>query len=241
MSTTLSLTESQTLAALRSLLLAILPAGIEVVKAQDNRVAMPAGPNFVTMTPLSRERLATNVNSAQDCAFNGSISGNTLTVASMILGAVTVGATLFGPNVLPGTTITGNGTGNGGVGTYTVNQAQTAPTEIMACGTQGMLQATRVTIQVDVYGPASADNAQIITTAFRDSYAVDQFASSGYDVSPLYADDAQQMPLIDGESQFEERYVIKCVLQANPIVSLPQQYAAALNVNVIDVDATYPA
>ena len=241
MSATLSLTESQTLAALRSFLLAILPTGIEVVTAQDNRVSMPAGPNFVALTPLARERLATNVDSAQDCAFNGSISGNTLTVESMILGAVTIGATLFGPNVLAGTTITGNATGNGGVGTYTVNQSQTASTEVMACGTQGMLQATRVTTQLDLYGPNSADYAQIVTTAFRDSYAVDQFVSSGYDVSPLYADDAQQLPLIDAESQYEDRWTIKCILQANPIVTLPQQYASQLNANIIDVDATYPA
>lgn len=240
MSATLSLTESQTLTALRSFLLSILPGGLEVIKAQNNRVAMPTGPNFVTMTPLSRERLATNVDSTQDCAFTGSISGNTLTASSMILGTITIGSTLFGPNVLAGTTVTGNGTGNGGVGTYTVNQPQTAPTEVMACGTQGMLQATKVTMQLDLYGPASSDNAQIVTTAFRDSYAVDQFSSSGYDVSPLYADDAQQMPLIDAESQYEDRWTIKCQLQCNPIVILPQQYASQLDVAVINVDATYP-
>ncbi|MFM0141736.1 phage neck terminator protein [Paraburkholderia sp. RL18-085-BIA-A] len=241
MSATLSLTESQTLTALRSFLLSVLPAGTEVVKGQDNRVSEPVGPNFVTMTPLLKSRLSTNVNTAQDCAFNGAISGNTLTVSSMILGAIALNATLFGPNVLVGTTITGNVTGNGGVGTYTVSPAQTVAQQVMACGTQTMLQATKVTVQIDVHGPNSSDNAQIITTAFRDSYATDFFQSTGYDVSPLYADDARQMPFLNGEQQIEERWSIDAVLQTNPVLTLPQQYASELNVNIIDVDATYPA
>lgn len=241
MSATLSLTESQTITALRLFLLSVLPAGTEVVKGQDNRVSEPVGPNFVTMTPLLKSRLSTNINTAQDCAFDGSISGNTLTVSSMILGTIALNATLFGPNVLAGTTITGNGTGSGGVGTYTVSQPQTVAQQVMACGTQTMLQATQVTIQLDLHGPNSADYAQIVTTAYRDSYAVDQFASSGFDVAPLYADDARQIPFLNGEQQVESRWVIDCVMQCNPVLTLPQQYASQLNVNVIDVDATYRA
>lgn len=240
MSATLSLTESQTVAALRSFLLAILPAGIEVIRAQGNQVAMPKGPNFVTLTPLSRERLATNVDSYEDCAFTGSISGTTLTVSDVSVGTIVVGATLFGPNVTAGTTITALGTGTGDIGTYTVSTSQTAASGVIACGSSNMLQATRVTVQVDAYGPASADYAQILTTTFRDSFAVDQFALSGFDVAPLYADDANQIPLIDGESQYESRWTIKCVLQCNPVVSFPLQFADALQVELIDVDAKYP-
>lgn len=63
--------------------------------------------------------------------FTGSITGTTLTVAanSVTTGAITMGQTLSGTGVLPGTTIVGFSSGAGGNvnegGTYTVNKAQT--------------------------------------------------------------------------------------------------------------------
>ena len=238
---TLSLTESQTLTALRTYLLSVLPAGTEVVRGQDNRVAEPQGANFVTMTPMLRERLGTNVDTFQDCAFTGSISGTTLTVTAMSLGAITVGATLFGTNVVAGTTITAFGTGSGGVGTYTISQPQTVSSETLACGSKSMLQTTRVTVQLDVHGPASGDYAAIITTTFRDDYAVQSFLSSGFDVAPLYADEGRQMPFLNGEQQVEERWVVDVVMQCNPIVTVPQQFASQVQATVIEVQAQYPA
>ncbi|TIU88226.1 MAG: hypothetical protein E5W06_02920, partial [Mesorhizobium sp.] len=53
---------------LRGFLLQYLPAGVEVISAQDNRVPEPAG-DFVTMTVSRRGRLSTNVDTYQDCAF----------------------------------------------------------------------------------------------------------------------------------------------------------------------------
>ena len=58
---------------LRGFLLQILPAGVEVISAQDNRVPEPAG-DFVTMTVSRRGRLSTNVDTYQDCAFEASIA-----------------------------------------------------------------------------------------------------------------------------------------------------------------------
>lgn len=58
-------------------------------------------------------------------SFSGSISGTTLTVSSVRLGALAVGMTLKGPGVTAGTTITALGTGTGGAGTYTVSASQT--------------------------------------------------------------------------------------------------------------------
>jgi hypothetical protein len=241
MSATLSLTESQTLTALRSFLLSVLPAGVEVLRSQINRVGEPQGDDFVMMTPLMRQRIATNIDTYQDCAFTGSITGNTLTVTEMSLGTITVGATLFGIGILAGTTITAEGTGTGGIGTYTVSQSQTVASEVMACGSVNMLQKTQATVQIDVYGPASADNTQIITTAFRDSFAVDAFQASGFDVSPLYADDAHQAPFINAESQYQDRFTFKCYLQVNPIVTVPQQFADQLEATIKEVQASYPA
>lgn len=241
MSATLSLTEEQTLVALRSYLLTVLPTGIEVVDGLDNRVPEPTGPDFLTLTPMLRGRLSTNVDTYQDCAFTASVSGTTLTVTEMSLGTIVVGATLFGTGITSGTTITAEGTGTGGIGTYAVNQSQTIASEIMASGSKSMLQATQVTVQIDVHGPNSGDNAQIITTTFRDEYAVDAFASSGFDVAPLYADDGHQMPFLNGEQQIEERWVISAVMQCNPIVSVPQQFASDLNADLVDITAQYTA
>jgi hypothetical protein len=236
MSVSLSLTEAQTLTALRTFLLSVLPSGTEVVRGQDNRVAEPTAANFVTMTPILRSRLGTNVDTYQDCAFTGSISGATLTVTSMSLGSISTGATLFGANVGLGTTITAQGTGTGGIGTYTVSPSQTAASEIMACGSKNMLQPTQVAVQLDIHGPASGDNAAIITTSFRDDYAVQSFASSGFDVAPLYADDGHQAPFSNENQQIEERWIVDCVMHCNPVVGVPQQYFTAATIGLKPID-----
>lgn len=224
MSVTLSLTEVQTLTALRAYLLSVLPAGTECIRGQDNRVAEPAGSNFVLMTPILRERLETNVDTYADCKFTGSIAGNILTVTKVQLGTLAVGNTLLGNNIAAGTTIAALGTGTGGIGTYTVSQPQTVASQTISAGIQALLQPTKVTVQLDVHGPASADNAQIITTTFRDQYAVDQFAASGFDVTPLYHSEPRQMPFLNGEQQYEERYILDVVMQANPMLGVPQQF-----------------
>jgi hypothetical protein len=232
----LSLTEVQTLTALRTFILSVLPSGIEVVRGQGNLVAEPLGSDFVLMTPGLRERLGTNVDFYQDCAFTGSISGQTLTVTAMSLGTIAVGATLFGTNVTMGTTITALGTGTGGVGTYIVNPSQTASSEVMACGNKNMLQPVKFTVQLDVHGPNSGDNSQIITAAYRDDYAVQSFASSGYDVAPLYCGEPKQIPYINGESQYEERWVIDALMHCNPIIGVPQQFFTSAQIGLKPID-----
>ncbi len=58
---TLSLTEVQTLTALRGFILGVLTtAGSEVIRGQDNRVPEPKEGDFVVMTPIMRERLEMN-------------------------------------------------------------------------------------------------------------------------------------------------------------------------------------
>lgn len=232
MSVTLSLTESQTIAALRSFLLGILPAGIEVIQGQGNRVSEPVGPNFVEMTPLFRERLETNGDTYSDCSFTGSIAASTLTVTALSLGVIAVGATLFGTDVTVGTIIAALGTGTGGVGTYTVSPAHTVSSQKLASGVMNVLQPTKVTVQVDVHGPSSGDNTQIITTLFRDDYAAQAFIASGFDVRPLYASDPHQMPFMNGEQQAEQRWTIDLVMQCNPILTVPQQFAEQLEAQV---------
>lgn len=64
--------------------------------------------------------------------FTGTIADQTLTVSSVASGNLVVGETLYGPGITAGTTITGEGTGTGGTGTYVVSVAQTVKSEALS-------------------------------------------------------------------------------------------------------------
>lgn len=68
---------------------------------------------------------ATQATALADGVFTGSISGTTLTVTAVSSGQVALGQVLTGTGITTGTTVTANGTGNGGPGTYTVSATQT--------------------------------------------------------------------------------------------------------------------
>ena len=94
-------------------------------------------------------------------------------------------------------------------------------------------QSTRVDIQLDVYGPMSTNYGQAITTLFRDEFGCDFL--SPYGLQPLYCDDGRQMPLVNGEYQYEARWMILASLQANPAVSTPAQFADTVTANIVEV------
>lgn len=238
-------TQSQVQAILRSFLLTVLPDTTEVIEAQDNRVPEPASLNFVIMTALNRPRLATNIDSYDDVLFTGSISGNTLTVSNVQTGVLAVGLPVFGSGVVLGTVITALGSGSGGMGTYTVNTAQTIPSELMAAGSAVLMQETELIYQLDVHSPSvglAADMAQMITTAFRDDYAVEFFLEASPVVSPLFADDPRQSPFLNAEQQYETRWIVEAHLQANQsVLNIPQQFAGVLALQLVEIDTTYPS
>ena len=240
MTASLILTESQILTVLRSFLLDILPSGIEVIRGQDNRVPEPAGPNFVEITPMFRSRLSTNVITDDDTAGVGSISDSTMTVTSMIAGAFAIGQGVRGDTVASGTTITDLGTATGGTGTYVVSPTQTVVTTTLQAGTLQEEQSTEMMVQIDVHGPSSGDNSQIISTLIRSEYAVTQMALPGYDMTTLYAEDPRQMPFLNGEQQIEDRWSVDVVLQVNPVVTVPQDFADDVVIDIISVEGTYP-
>jgi hypothetical protein len=177
---TLSLTESQTLRALGTFLVAVLPTGTPVVVGQDNRVPAPQAANYAVMTPIGRARLSTNLTTYTDD--------------------------------YPGTT-------------------QTRQDE----------QDTQVTIQVDTFGPLSADNAHIVQTLLRSDWACDQFEARGFGVTPLYTSEPRQMKFTNESHQVEQRWTLDVQLQVNPIITVPQQFAGEIAVGLIEVDTTYPA
>lgn len=242
---TLSLTQTQRFTALRSFLLGVLPPGTAVVRAQVNRVAQPAGSNYVVMTQLFHRPLATNQTNYFDNVVVGSIDNTTLTVTAVTQGALSPGVLLLDSvwptmNIAVGTTIVSQLTGEtGGVGTYQVSSSQLVGSETIYAGQRVDLLPAQWTVQVDVYGPASADNAQVIETLFRSEYATDAFGSYGYDVQPLYCDDAHQVPLIDAEQQFEERWTLDLNLQFNALVGTSQQFATEAQVETIEAAVVY--
>lgn len=237
MSPTPSPTDSNIFTALRTFLIGILPAGVDVVRAQVNRVSQPVGTDFVVMTPLRRERIETNVDSYADVLFTASIAANVMTVSAVNFGTIQIGATLFGLALAAGTTtITGQLSGSlGGIGTYSVSAPQSAVSGLVAAGLTNYMQATEVTIQLDVYGPNSANNVQVISTLFRDDYAVQQFKTYGFDIVPFYADDPKQLVFVDESNQFEDRWVVEACLQANITVSVAQQFASIVAVTLQEI------
>lgn len=237
----LSLTESVILKTLRVFLEGILPAGVVVQKAQVNRVAEPASPDFVLMTPTLRIPLSTSVGQDSDVKFTGSITAGLLTVTHVDCGALIVGSTIFGTNVADGTVVASFGTGTGGVGTYHVTPSQTVGSETMSAGTLDLSQSVQVKVQLDVHGPNSADNAQRISTVLRSAYAARQFKATGNAVAPLYASEPRQTPFANDQQQTEFRWIVDADLVAKPVVSVPQEFFDSANIGASDVDADFPS
>jgi hypothetical protein len=242
----ISITEAQIFAAIGNVLTAfglVSASGlaIPIVRGQVNRVPEPASPDFAVMWPIHRDRLATNVRLTSDNALTGSISGTVLTVSALNGGSVAIGQPVYGLTTAPNTVILSQiGGAPSGVGTYAVSVAQTVPSGPLYCGTTQAMQPMELTIQVDVHGPASADNVTRIATLWRDQFGVDACQAQGDIIAPLYTSDPRQMPFDNAEQQVEERWSIDLCCQANPVVTVTQQFAAELTITTIPVDVIYP-
>lgn len=204
-------------------------------------MAAPAGSDYVIMTPLFQERIETNTSEFIDAVFTGSISGDTLTITAVITGSLVAGRYIFGVGIAANTYIVSQLTGTpGGVGTYSISPSpQTITSETISAGASSILRPTKVTVQVDVHGPNSADNTQIITSLIRSDYGVTQFATYGFDVTPLHCNEPKQMPFLNGEQQIEYRWTFEVVMQSNPVLVVSQDAASVVTVTPINVDAAY--
>lgn len=240
MSAALSITQDAVFKAMGDFLNGVVLANTTIAQAQINRVPEMPTADFVMMNVVMQERLSTNIDDYSDALFTGSIAGKTLTITAVAFGVIAIGSPVLGVGIAANTFVTALGTGTGGVGTYTVNNAQTVASEPIACGTSTKLQPMQVTVQLDVHGPQGGDNAVIITTLFRDEYGVNAFAASGFDVTPLYCADPRQLPFVNEAQQMEQRWVIDAVVQCNPVVTVPQDFAAVVTLGLVEVDAAYP-
>lgn len=247
MATVLSLTETQTFAALRSvlngfgLLSSTQGETVPVIRGQANRVPEPSLPDYVVMWPLRRDRLSTDIDTYQDNIVTGSISANVLTVTAVTRGIAAAGQMIYGVGVTAGCQIVRQISGvPGGSGTYATTPTANVGSISLYLGTVSLLQPVDVVIQCDVHGPASADNAHIISTLIRDYVGAQAFADQGPGLVPLYTDDPRQIPFINGEAQYEERWIVDVHLQADPLVIVSQQFADQLHATAISVEAAYP-
>jgi hypothetical protein len=98
-------------------------------------------------------------------------------------------------------------------------------------------QAIRLAITLNCYGSASSDWAVMLSTVLRDEYAIAPLLPI---LAPLYTDDPMFAPLVDGEEEYEARWIVPAFLQYNPVTSVPQQFADTVDANTINVDVSYP-
>lgn len=95
-------------------------------------------------------------------------------------------------------------------------------------------RSTACDVQLDFFGPGSANDAQVFGTLFRDAYGCEAMAGTG--VQPLYCDDGRQMPLVNGEKQYQDRWMIQASVQITPSVSTPGQFADSVTAIIAEVD-----
>lgn len=247
---TISYTESAAFTALGGFITQItgLASG-QVIQGQGNLTAEPPLPDFVVMTSLRQERLSTNQTLYFDNVITGSITGNALTVTTapqlagsgLQSGMLLIDSSYPVMNIAPNTTILEQTGGTpGGVGTYTVSVSQTLSLETLYAGLETDFVAVKWTAQLDIHGPNSGNNTRIIETLFRSEYGVDYFdTASSWNCEPLYCDEARQMPFINAEAQYEERYVMDACMQINPIIGVPAQFFDQIEVQTIEAYPSY--
>ena len=242
-------TEADIQAALRSFCLSVLPAGVDVVAAQQNRIPESQASNFCVMTPMRRVRLATNLHVEADCSFTASIAGPLMTVTQLgsnNQAAIAVGASVVGPGVPLAVITAQTGGAPGGLGTYTVSPSYTAGPGTFAAGQLSVVEMVETAIQLSFHSAdnTSGDMAQAVRMMIRDPYAVRFIQAINPAIVPLYGSDARQAPYINAEDQFETQWIVEAILQANVTLSgLSQDFVTTLALQVIDANILppYPA
>jgi hypothetical protein len=247
---TSSFTEAQGFQAVGNFLQSICsPTPIEVIRqigntapGVNNRVPEPINGDFIVMSSLRQPRLATNLETYADNVFVGSVAANALTVTSITRGSVPLGAILldgtYPPILLPNTTILSQLMGTaGGIGVYMLSNSQTLSSQTLYAGVASRVAAAQWTVQVDIHGPNSMNNARVVETLTRSEYAVDFFAGQNPAIVPMYAGDPHQAPWQNEEQQIELRWVLDLEFQINVIIGTPQQFADQVKVTTVEADA----
>jgi len=104
-------------------------------------------------------------------------------------------------------------------------------------GSKTLQPPTQYAVQLDFYGPTSESWAAMTQAVFRDEVATDAMPAN---IQPLYADDPMQMPLIDGEEQYEQRWKLTANVQYNPQITVPQNFGDTFPIGGSSVDVVAP-
>jgi hypothetical protein len=114
-----------------------------------------------------------------------------------------------------------------------VRQNQGARSYDPVNGLQLVERGTTYSYQVDCYGPAGPDYANIIAIAWRSPWACDAMGAQAVDGpplgQPLYADEPQQLNIVNGENMYEQRFMLKLYVDVNQVVALPQDFFTAVH------------
>lgn len=95
----------------------------------------------------------------------------------------------------------------------------------------------RIHVQIDFYGDLAGDMCNAVKIAFRSDYG---FLNFPVNIKPLYSDEGIQAQMITGERQWASRWTLTAVMQYNPIVTVPQQFADEAELtSIIPADIFY--
>jgi hypothetical protein len=95
-------------------------------------------------------------------------------------------------------------------------------------------------VQIDVHGPHSAENAEILSALAKDRFASDYLRRADFDGDILDVVDPKQIAFENAEQQTEMRWIVEVSLQVNQTVTVTQDFFDKARVGLINVDAEYP-
>lgn len=90
-------------------------------------------------------------------------------------------------------------------------------------GFQIVERSTTYCYQVDCYGTLAPDWADTFAVAWRSLWGCDNNPGTAL-FTPLYADEPVQLNFVNGEQNYEQRFMIKLYAQVNQTISLPQDF-----------------
>jgi hypothetical protein len=133
-----------------------------------------------TIANTTSSPITADVYVGANASFTASMSSTTLTVTVVTSGVITVGMTVAGSGVTAGTKITALGSGTGGIGTYTIDTAQTVASVAMT-GNQSIYVVKGATVPVgSSLAIIGADGKIVMNTG--DTFNVVSSAASSADV-----------------------------------------------------------
>lgn len=96
-------------------------------------------------------------------------------------------------------------------------------------------EVRQVDVQVDIYGDNSNDRSAELETVFASSYGYDTINSINEKLAPLYSSTPINMPMINAEDQYQDRYMLTLTLQAHITVILSQDYFDKVDLSIKQV------